>query len=57
MLQTSLWNSQGCHGTEKTGNWDVHFCSQGKYRELTMSIKNVLHGEFCVAEDDLSGLG
>ena len=29
-----LYLNQGCHGTGKTGNLNVHFSRQGKHREF-----------------------
>ena len=35
---------QGCHGTGKTGNLEVHFSRQGKHREFAKNM--FLHREF-----------
>ena len=43
--RSQVW--QGCHGTGKIGNLDVHFSRQGKHREFTKNYENTFsHKEF-----------
>ena len=37
-LEAGILPLQGCHGTGKTGNLEVHFSRQGKHREFAKNI-------------------
>ena len=45
--ETKFTFRQGCHGTGKTGNLDVHYYRQEKHRKCAKNNKNMfLHREF-----------